>query len=67
MPACGQRAELQCGQKILAFKVGIVREHVFNRHAGGEKVKQRLDRITQTTHHRLTVTHNRVHGDSVQP
>jgi hypothetical protein len=32
LPAGGQRAKLQRGQKILTLKIGIVREYVLNRH-----------------------------------
>ncbi len=67
MPACGQRAELQCGEKVLVFKIGVVREDIVDRHARREKFEQRLDRIPHTTHHRLAVAHRRVHSDPLQP
>ncbi len=67
MPTCSQRAELQCGEKVVTFKIGVVREDFLDRHATSEEFEQRLDWVAHTTHHWLTVAHRRVHGDPLLP
>ena len=63
MPTHGQRAELQCGEKVLTLKIGVVGEYVLDRHARGDEFEQRLDRVPHATHDRLTMTHRRVGSD----
>jgi hypothetical protein len=63
MPTRSQRAVLQCGEKVLTLKIGVVRENFVNHHARGEKFEQRLDRVAHTTHHWLTVAYRRVDSD----
>ena len=55
MPTRSQGTELQGRQQVIALEIGVVLEHVFDRHARREELEKILDRITQTSNRRLPV------------
>ena len=52
----GARAEFECGEKVVAFEIGVVVEDFLDRHASGEELEEVLDGIAQAADGRLTMT-----------
>ena len=57
--------ELQDRSDVVGFQIGIVRQDLFARGAGGEKVEHVFDADAETANARTTAADIRIHGDSV--
>jgi hypothetical protein len=58
--------ELQDRGDVLGFKVGIIRQDLFSRGAGGEQLEHVLHADTKTSNAGTAPAHVGIHGDSVE-
>ena len=63
----GECTELQRGEDVVPLEVGVVGEHLLDRHACSQELPQSFNGITQTADCRLAMANCLVGRDALQP
>lgn len=53
--ASSECAELQRGEDVVTLEVGVVGEHLLNRHPPGQQLQQGLNRVPRASYRWLTM------------